>query len=277
MKYLNIGCGKCFNSSWINVDISSNSSIVISHNILKGLPFLHNLFDACYSSHVLEHLSQYQAINLLTECIRVLKPNGIIRLVVPDLEMIAKNYLLALERSLLGDIEAQADYDWMILELFDQMVRNTSGGEMGKYLSSSDIKNKDFILSRIGNEAEVFWNKINNINRKSAFTKLDSIKFSSLFKKIRVAIAKVCVRFVAGKESVEAFEIGLFRNSGEVHQWMYDRFSLTRLLSECGFVDIKVCLADESSIPEFNSYGLDIIDGKVRKPDSLFIEARKPL
>jgi predicted SAM-dependent methyltransferase len=276
MKYLNIGCGESFDSSWTNIDITSNSSMVISHNILEGLPFLNYSFNVCYSSHVLEHLTKEQAKALLIECMRVLKSEGIIRLVVPDLEAIALNYLSTLERS--GNIEAQADYDWMMLELFDQTVREFSGGEMGKYLSRPDLSNREFILSRIGYEAEQFWQKQRE-NLSGQLTLIDKLKSKNLgwlVKKLRIAIAKFFVLIIAGKESVKAFEVGLFRNSGEIHQWMYDRFSLTRLLEECGFVDIKICQAHESRIPDFNSYGLDIIDGKVRKPDSLFIEASKP-
>ena len=57
---------------------------------------------------------------------------------------------------------------------------------------------------------------------------------------------------------------------------MYDRYSLKRLLEQVGFIDVRVCRADDSRIPDFNSYGLDMIDGKIRKPDSLFMEAMKP-
>jgi len=276
MTYLNIGCGDSFDSSWVNVDITSSSKIVVSHNILKGLPFQPCTFDVCYSSHVLEHLTQEQAKALLIECMKVLKPEGIIRLVVPDLEAIALNYLSTLERS--GDTDAQADYDWMMLELFDQTVREFSGGEMGKYLSRPDLSNREFILSRIGHEAEQFWQKQreNSRDQLTLIYKLKSKNMGWLVNKLRIAIAKFFVLIIAGKESAKAFDIGLFRNSGEVHQWMYDRFSLARLLEECGFVDIKICQAHESSIPDFNCYSLDIIDGKVRKPDSLFIEACKP-
>jgi hypothetical protein len=70
--------------------------------------------------------------------------------------------------------------------------------------------------------------------------------------------------------------VGQFRLSGEVHQWMYDRLSLGRLLSSAGFSDIRVCKAAESVITDFASYGLDAdAQGNVRKPDSLFMEARK--
>jgi predicted SAM-dependent methyltransferase len=277
-KNINIGCGDYFDSSWINLDITSNSAMVISHNILKGLPFQPYTFDTCYSSHVLEHLTQEQAKSLLIECLRVLKSNGIIRLVVPDLEAIARNYLSALERSLSGNVEHYADYDWMMLELFDQTVRDSSGGEMGKYLACSDLPNREFIRTRFGYEAENFWQKQREDLSKQShlIEKLKSKKLGWLVQKLRLAIAKFFITIIAGKESAMAFDIGLFRNSGEVHQWMYDRFSLARLLKECGFVNIKICQAHESSIPDFNSYGLDIIDGKVRKPDSLFIEACKP-
>ena len=278
MKYLNIGCGEFFDSSWTNIDITSNSLMVISHNILNGLPFQKYSFDVCYSSHVLEHLTKHQAKALLMECMRVLQREGIIRLVVPDLEAIARNYLSTLERSLSGNVEAQADYDWMMLELFDQMVRDFSGGEMGKYLSNPDLLNREFIISRIGYEAEYFWQKQKEdlSNQPNLIEKLGSKNLGWLVKKLRIEVAKFFIFIIAGKESAKAFDIGLFRNSGEVHQWMYDRFSLARLLEECGFTNIQICQAHESSIPDFNSYGLDIIDGKVRKPDSLFIEASKP-
>jgi hypothetical protein len=48
-----------------------------------------------------------------------------------------------------------------------------------------------------------------------------------------------------------------------------------RRLEQTGFVDVRVCRADESRIPDFNSYSLDVVEGKVRKPDSLFMEGIK--
>jgi hypothetical protein len=57
----------------------------------------------------------------------------------------------------------------------------------------------------------------------------------------------------------------------------FDRLSLSRLLAKVGFVDIKICQANESRIPNFNSYYLDVLpDGRVRKNDSLFVEGIKP-
>ena len=59
---------------------------------------------------------------------------------------------------------------------------------------------------------------------------------------------------------------------------MYDRFSLRRLLTETGFVEAAVTTASDSRIEGFAAYGLDVeAGGQVRKPDSLFVEARKPI
>ncbi|EKD59314.1 MAG: type 11 SAM-dependent methyltransferase [uncultured bacterium] len=57
---------------------------------------------------------------------------------------------------------------------------------------------------------------------------------------------------------------------------MYDRFSLERLMTDAGFMDPSVTTAFESRIPGFARYGLDVVDGVVRKPDSLVMEGGKP-
>ena len=80
-----------------------------------------------------------------------------------------------------------------------------------------------------------------------------------------------------GKDALKSFDEGLFRNQGEVHRWMYDRYSLKRLCQAHGFVDFKVQSATDSSIEIYDSFELDSINGNVRKPDSLFVECRKSL
>ncbi|CAN5319299.1 hypothetical protein BH09BAC1_BH09BAC1_13520 [soil metagenome] len=72
------------------------------------------------------------------------------------------------------------------------------------------------------------------------------------------------------------YEIGTFRQSGETHQWMYDQYSLPRLLKSQGFETARKMGAFESSIAAWSTYELDGKDGMIFKPDSLFVEARKP-
>ena len=151
---LNIGCGSSFHSDWINLDAAPVSPQVIAHDLRAGLPFPDDHFHAVYASHVLEHLPREPAQRLLGECLRVLKPGGIARIVVPDLETITRTYLQCLEGALRGDAESQARYDWMMLELYDQAVRTETGGQMAAYLEGALSSNQaGFVASRIGEEA----------------------------------------------------------------------------------------------------------------------------
>ena len=50
---------------------------------------------AVYSSHTLEHLYHSDALSLLKECLRVLKPGGVCRMVVPDCKTVSGRYLHA--------------------------------------------------------------------------------------------------------------------------------------------------------------------------------------
>lgn len=253
-KLLNLGCGQRYHSSWVNIDFKSDSTEVIAHDLGKGLPFEPNSFDVIYHSHLLEHFSKEYARLFMKDCYRILRPGGIIRVVVPDLETIARLYVLLLEKSLKGDEEAQNRYEWIMLELFDQMVRNLSGGSMLDYWHQNPIPAEDFVVERLGSEV------------KEAIARI----------RVNPDISQQLESRLNGK-TIDPLKIGQFRLSGEIHQWMYDRYSLVKLLQNSGFVDTKVCRADESRIPDFNSYLLDIeTDGSVRKPDSLFIEARKP-
>lgn len=53
--------------------------------------------DYIYTSHFLEHLTVGTADRVLQECFRILKPGGIIRLVVPDLYLISQQYVSVIQ------------------------------------------------------------------------------------------------------------------------------------------------------------------------------------
>lgn len=246
-KLLNMGCGSSYHSDWINIDINSSNKDVIECNIINGLPFENATIDVIYSSHVIEHLKENELDNVMKEINRVLKPKGILRLAVPDLEGIVNSYLKALHNVRSDETpENIANYDWMMLELYDQTVRTYSGGKMGDYLSQPQIINKQFIVERIGFEAENYW-KNNEMNPNKPIDHSHDSKEEQL----------------------------IFRSSGEIHHWMYDSFSLKRVMKQYGFADIRKCSAGESRINNFSNYNLEVIDGKERKPDSLYMEGIK--
>lgn len=251
LKMLNLGCGRHFHRSWVNVDLVSSSPEVISHDLRQPLPFENESFDVVYHSHVIEHLPRPLAPRFLLECYRVLRPRGVLRVAAPDLETIARLYLKNLEGAIAGEANASARYDWMILELLDQLVRDRSGGDMGRYWWLNPMPAEEFVIARVGQEAL----SIINTLRQSGVT---------------------CSSVPEDPPTTAEQEMQ-FRQTGELHRWMYDRYSLGALLKKAGFLNAKVCAANESAIPNFNTFQLDIgADGTVRKPDSLFMEATRP-
>jgi predicted SAM-dependent methyltransferase len=77
----------------VNIDINPFNRKDIWLDVRLGLPFPNGSVDAIYCSHMLEHFFAPQAVNLLRECHRVLKPNGGIRLVTPHLGKAIAAYL----------------------------------------------------------------------------------------------------------------------------------------------------------------------------------------
>ena len=61
-------------------------------NIVSGLPFVGEAADNVYCSHVLEHLALDEFRCALVNTRSLLKPGGVFRLVMPDLEMMLKGY-----------------------------------------------------------------------------------------------------------------------------------------------------------------------------------------
>lgn len=100
MKLLNLGCGgkrpqdlvwrnmdslqgQMPEDQWLTIEKEPN---YIEADISKRLPFHDDQFDGCLLAHVLEHFSVQLAQSLLKECLRVLKPGGVIMASVPDAE-----------------------------------------------------------------------------------------------------------------------------------------------------------------------------------------------
>ena len=87
-QYLNLGCGSRYHPDWINIDIVPHGPEVIQHDLSRGIPLPDASCDVVYHTAVLEHMRRSDAAAFLAECYRVLKPGGIVRVGVPDLERI---------------------------------------------------------------------------------------------------------------------------------------------------------------------------------------------
>lgn len=123
MERINIGCGQKPTKGWRNFDNSFSLRLakipflptilyklgfleVSQHQFIKfasenkieygdatkGLPLKKDSCEAIYSSHMLEHLDRNEVKKFLKESYRILCPNGIIRIAVPDLKKQVAQY-----------------------------------------------------------------------------------------------------------------------------------------------------------------------------------------
>jgi len=98
---LNIGSFlDMFHYGWENIDSQDLTQFALQNgylfkqlDITKGIPKPDNSVDILYFSHFLEHLDRVQGQTFLKECFRVLKPNGMLRVAVPDPKILCEAYL----------------------------------------------------------------------------------------------------------------------------------------------------------------------------------------
>ncbi len=71
--------------SWFIIDIEPEwADLVMDINKITSLPFLNGQIDCIYASHFFEHVSIFKSPLLMKECYRVLKKDGILRIIIPD-------------------------------------------------------------------------------------------------------------------------------------------------------------------------------------------------
>ena len=268
-RRLHLGCGGRFHPGWLNVDLHPQHPTVRPHDVTTPLPFPDRHFDAVYHAHLLEHLPRSSALPFVRECFRVLMPGGVLRVAIPDLEQIARLYLEALEGAWLGDPETALPHAMRpFLELYDAIgvVREQPGGQMLAYLADQPAK---LAWYRLGADGTIIRQHLERTTPPPA-------ALPSRLRRLCSGWRERLLRWLLGRDYA-LLQLGRFRRGGEVHLWMYDRYSLRELLTAAGFAQFRLVSAGESSISGWADDQLDTLpDGAPAKPDSLYAEAIRP-
>jgi len=190
VKKVNFGAGNISPNGWICLDNSPSVILaklpyfmevkkimykagIISKNILKtrwprnlvywdlrwGVPFKNNSVDIIFTSHFLEHLPKNDSYKFLKKCYKILKNRGVIRIVVPDINILLERYR--------GDYETDPSF---AAEEFNQRI--FEGGQH-KYMYNFDLLYK--ILTEIG-----FKNTKKMDYRKSKIVDIDKLETPKL-------------------------------------------------------------------------------------------------
>jgi SAM-dependent methyltransferase len=278
MKNLNLACGGVYitNDDWINLDYVSFSPFVRQANLLETLLFDSNSISLVYSSHFLEHIPFNQVPSFLKECYRVLKPGGVIRLVLPDFEEMCREYLTQLD----GGDYTKAKL--CVIDIVDQCVRLESGGELAKAYKqySQDLEGNDQIRSYI------YSRNGQNLPLPSISTQSAKInKLIKLLSKPKLLIGRVIYQLSIARINIlvsllpKAFKEQnvSFAGIGERHHWLWDFYQLKCILEKVGFDSIQRCHFNTSQVSDFPFQPLDTnIDNYPRKGKlSMYIEAIK--
>ena len=280
-RLLNIGCGHRFHPLWTNLDlVAADAAHVRAHNLYEGIPFGSETFDIAYHSHFLEHLDRKMALRITGECYRVLRRKGILRVVVPDLEYNARLYLQCLADALNHsgqEGEGVRDrYQWSLINLIDQMVREQPGGEYMRLLTKPDL-DMDFVICTTGG-TEIRLLREYLLSQESRRRTGRNVRWLSRLRELPMRVVRKAhfqaIRMLTGQRFARLYQVARY---GELHKWAYDRYSLHELLTTAGFADVRYYSGGESSIVGWKEYGLEIEPGgEVYKPNSIFAEAVKP-
>lgn len=89
---LDLGCGPNTHEHAINLDYLWRPGVDICWDVSRGIPLPDKSMRGVFSEHCLEHFSLPNGLALLREAFRVLRPGGIIRIIVPDGGLYLDNY-----------------------------------------------------------------------------------------------------------------------------------------------------------------------------------------
>jgi len=86
---LEIGAGPNGKPGWLATDLNAyvapNGTRIVALDATKPFPIPADCFDFIFTEHMIEHVSFDDGLNMLSECYRILKPHGVLRVVTPSL------------------------------------------------------------------------------------------------------------------------------------------------------------------------------------------------
>ena len=169
---LHLGCGAVTPVGWVNLDGSWNawaarfpllrkalrvvpgipkglleipwSSRVVHHDVRKRLPFPDGSAEVVYASPLFDFVTFSEAKRLLKECHRVLKPGGVLRIVVEDIRRFLQEYLEGQpSQGLPEELMNLPAADRLMARLLCQNPESARGGILYRfYLRTTDLQTR---------------------------------------------------------------------------------------------------------------------------------------
>ena len=270
-NYANFGCGPIFSEiGFDNYDYYGIPGKIKKLDLTKPLNIPDDSYKFCYSSHCLEHISYKQVIEFLKEIYRILKPKGIVRIVVPDFESLVKEYIFILKKvkdsksAKEDDKRNKINLQFIVDLILDDLTKEDIYGLKDQRLASGyyDSKYVKEVSSLLNNGEEIIDKEVLR-GSKLFLRKLKT--FIKTKNKLNIIKNKIFFSFVKDP-----------RKNGFAHKWIWDEMQLFYVLQDIGFSSIKRHDFNTSDLEDWHKFKLD--SNKINQPLhplSLYIEASK--
>jgi len=137
---LHLGCGSRYIPGFVHIDVVYHDHIDYLIPIDDLIIYEDNTVDLIYNCHALEHFHRKKVLKVLKEWHRVLKPNGVLRISVPDFSKLCEIYMETKDIDLIiGPIVGRQDYLYNIhYNIFDyasleKVLKEVGFREIAKY------------------------------------------------------------------------------------------------------------------------------------------------
>lgn len=209
--FCNFGSGAFFHKNWENFDYPGQSNYYKSIQGRKNadfhpidlcvdnlvLPYNKDSVSLIYFSHTLEHLEENAALRFLSECHRILKPNGIIRIVIPSTDN-DHEIMSILDKQKLA-IETKIDFACQVAQHVFSDTDTIPQNHTYKMMIQSNFDAKKFFEIAVNNGCKTTFDG-NNPDRHISFW--DYKKLSAVSKQLRFS---QCIPFYRGSSMAKPF------------------------------------------------------------------------
>jgi len=149
---LHVGCGPINAHGFINIDARPQPHVhIVTRNLFKLWMIPDASADLIYMCHVLEHVGHNDSMSTLREMYRILRPGGVLRISVPDLDLLIAAYqgsghqIRAIERALMGGQDYRFNFHYAAFNA--EHLRNlllTGGFRTTREWNPLDCEHHDF-------------------------------------------------------------------------------------------------------------------------------------
>ena len=148
---IHLGCGNINLQGWLNIDARDFKHVHIISDGFDLTQFKENSIAEFYLCHVLEHFSFNETHNFLSKLYKLLKPGGLLRISVPDIEKLYILYnkqkkLSIVKNAIMGGQNYPNDFHKSIYD--HQELKNIL--EKNSFKNVSSWKTKDVFGQSIG-------------------------------------------------------------------------------------------------------------------------------